>query len=222
MRLGADGPVGLEELTADGAVEQIKTGAEIVLHAVHEGDIAVESAAADGDLRQDVGENVKKIHIVERGIVARHAEQERLIDDEAVKQEVFALVRAPDAGDGVAVEREIAPRALLAWLHFLIEQRDRLALQLVLGDHRLIVDIRHERAGADEDIVAVALTEIFQIVQQIAEEKTGVLFVEAEHRAGQNVKTALLAGEVPRLACSEMVHKRLIIVLRNYSDIRYI
>lgn len=110
MRLGADGPVGLEELTADGAVEQIKTGAEIVLHAVHEGDIAVKSAAADGDLRQNVGENVKKIHIVERGIVARHAEQERLIDDEAVKQEVFALVRAPDAGDGVAVEREIAPR----------------------------------------------------------------------------------------------------------------
>ena len=76
----------------------------------------------------------------------------------------------------------------------------------MLGDHRLIVDVRHERAGTDEDIVAVALTEIFQIVQQIAEEKTGVLFVEAEHRAGQNVKTALLAGEVPRLACADVVH----------------
>ena len=211
--LGLDHPVGVEELLPDSPILQLHAGVQIVVDAVHKGQIAVKAVGAHLDIGESVFQNLNEIRMTHVFKILGQTQDQRPINDKAVEEQAVAGGAVGDIGDPAGgVQRQIVAGAILPLLHMAVQHGDAVAGVAVLGDHGLVVNITHHGAAADEDVVPVSPLEEAEIVEEIPEQEPTLGLPEAVDRAGQDEETAVFLVQTPLLTGTDVVDDAPVVV----------
>ena len=222
---GVDGPLGVEDLPADGGVQQLHTAHIVVLEGVDLGGVAVPDEAAD-------------VEGARLGLEHRAAEAAKVVAHALVHQ-----LQQEILGEDVHLQRAVAPGGIVEGIERLSDPA--LAVQtevchIVRAVHTAGADGGDVRAGVQmglidllegdvDDEVAVGQDHMGlpHALQVRAHPGQGLhLAPEGPHAAGlligeggQEAQSAVLAAQIPVLAGAQVVQKALIVPVEHHAHV---
>ena len=207
LDLGHDRCFGIEYVSADIGVEQVKAVLVVRLSVADVSAVAVKLAGSNVHLVEVELDSLEDIEVVDSRIPLNELEQEVGSDDEALDECRLALCGVLGGTDNsVAIKLETHQIGAAAAVGGIEHGDVGAALKMSLAEV-IVVDVGNYAGRGNDNILRAATTEKLLIGGNILEDKAGIGMAQTIRGSGQNEETAALSIESPGLAGADMVEQ---------------